>query len=78
MEQYKASIIGGGPIGGYLACQLGQKIDNISLFDQKNQIGKPLQCAGLISPRVLDMVPFATKDYIFTHIVKIDLTFTVN
>ncbi len=69
MEQYKASIIGGGPIGGYIACKLGQKIDNISLFDQKNQIGKPLQCAGLISPRVLEMVPFTTKDYIFTHIV---------
>ena len=68
MEEYNVCIIGGGPIGGYLASMLAKDIDGISLFEQKKHVGIPLQCAGLISPRVLEMLPFSTNDLIFTHI----------
>ena len=40
------SIIGAGPAGSYLASLLD---DEIRIFDYKKEIGKPIQCTGVLA-----------------------------
>lgn len=50
---YDVAIIGAGPIGSSLACQLALLNVNVALIDKKKKVGLPLQCAGIINKRVL-------------------------
>ena len=45
-----ALIIGGGPVGGYLAKQLVVMGHSALIIEEHEQIGRPFQCAGLINP----------------------------
>ncbi|MBW2987622.1 NAD(P)/FAD-dependent oxidoreductase [Candidatus Woesearchaeota archaeon] len=57
------SIIGGGPIGCYLGFLLAKqktknsKIDSITIFEEHKDIGKPVQCTGIISKNLFDIIP---------------------
>ena len=51
-----ATIIGGGPIGSSTAASLAQKGYDVTVVEQKKEIGVPLKCAGLVSKRVFDLV----------------------
>jgi geranylgeranyl reductase family protein len=42
------AIIGAGPVGSYLASLLSKKKD-VSLFEEHSEIGKPVQCTGILS-----------------------------
>ena len=55
---YDVSIIGAGPIGSTLAYELAKEDINVCLIDKKKVIGLPLQCAGIINKRVLDVNQF--------------------
>ena len=52
---YDVTIIGAGPIGSTLAYELAKEDINVCLIDKKKVIGLPLQCAGIINKRVLDV-----------------------
>ena len=54
MKEYDAVIIGGGPVGGHVAGNLAEKKLNVAIFEKNKQIGMPVNCAGLITPRVFD------------------------
>lgn len=46
-------ISGGGPIGNYLASNLREC--SIQIMEEHSEIGKPVQCTGLVHPRVVEL-----------------------
>ena len=52
---YDVAIVGAGPIGSTLAYELAKENINVCLIDKKKVIGLPLQCAGIINKRVLEI-----------------------
>ena len=69
MLEYDTTIIGGGPIGGYIAQRLAEKKINVALFEKNKKIGLPLNCAGLVTPRVFELVDIP-KDKIIQNKIK--------
>ena len=65
---YDAVIIGGGPVGSYVAGHLAEQGITVALCEKKKEIGVPLSCAGLVSPRVFDHVPLP-KDHFIQHTI---------
>ena len=59
MKTYDVAIVGGGPIGGFVAKKIANKGHNVALFEEHKKIGTPLKCAGLITPRVFDFLDFS-------------------
>jgi len=59
------SIVGGGPVGNYLAYLLARKGHKVKVFEEHAAIGKPIQCTGITTGNLLD-------------IVKLDEGFVVN
>jgi digeranylgeranylglycerophospholipid reductase len=55
MDEYDVAVVGGGPIGCYVAEQLASKGRRIAVFEEHNTIGEPTHCAGLVTQRVLDI-----------------------
>ena len=49
---FEVIVIGAGPVGCYLGSLLAKAHINVALIDQRRKIGVPVQCAGLITPRV--------------------------
>ncbi len=50
-------VIGGGPVGGFVAGQLASRGHRVCLLEEHYEIGEPVQCGGIIHPRVLTIVP---------------------
>lgn len=61
-------VIGGGPVGGNTARLIAQEGYNTLLVEEHKHIGIPPHCAGLITPRVFDMLDLP-KQYIIQNIV---------
>ena len=59
MKTYDVAVIGGGPIGGFVAKKIAKRGYNVALFEEHKKIGTPLKCAGLITPRVFDFLNFS-------------------
>jgi digeranylgeranylglycerophospholipid reductase len=55
MDEYDIAIVGGGPIGCYIAQQLALKKRYVAVFEEHKTIGEPVHCAGLVTQRVLDI-----------------------
>jgi digeranylgeranylglycerophospholipid reductase len=56
MLEYDTIVVGAGPIGGYIAGKIAEKNYKVIIFERNKQIGKPVNCAGLVSPRVFDFL----------------------
>ena len=54
MTNYDIIVVGAGPIGSTYAYKMSKEGYNVALFDMKNRIGQPLQCAGLVSTNICD------------------------
>lgn len=54
---YDVLVIGGGPTGGYVAGELAGRGHSVGLIEEHFEIGEPVQCGGIIHPRVLQLVP---------------------
>jgi len=59
MKTYDVAVVGGGPIGGFVARNIAKKGYVVALFEEHKKIGTPLKCAGLITPRVFDFLDFS-------------------
>lgn len=52
---YDAIVIGAGPIGCMVASIVAKNGYDVLIVEEHREIGKPVQCAGLVSPRVLEL-----------------------
>lgn len=64
MLEYDAIIVGGGPIGGYIAGKIAEEKFNVAVLEKNKQIGVPINCAGLITSRVFDLLDISKEDII--------------
>jgi geranylgeranyl reductase family protein len=56
MKHYDVIVVGAGPSGGYVTSLLSKQGFEVGLFEEHNEIGRPVQCAGLVSLRVFDLI----------------------
>lgn len=54
MTNYDIIVVGAGPIGSTYAYKMVKEGFDVALFDMKNRIGQPLQCAGLVSTNICE------------------------
>ena len=54
------SIIGAGPSGSHLAYLLS-KHDDVNLYEEHSEIGKPVQCTGLVTSSIKDHLKLESK-----------------
>ncbi|RAP49929.1 MAG: hypothetical protein BZ133_06700 [Methanosphaera sp. SHI613] len=52
MTDYDVIVVGAGPIGSTYAYHMAKKGFDVAIFDMKNRIGEPLQCAGIVSTNI--------------------------
>ncbi|MBS3143319.1 NAD(P)/FAD-dependent oxidoreductase [Candidatus Woesearchaeota archaeon] len=62
------SVIGAGPAGSYLSSLLD---DEVKIFDYKENIGKPIQCTGVLTNRFQDYIK--EKKFVDNKIYNIEL-----
>ena len=53
---YDVVIIGAGPVGGYTARLLSERGLSVVMIEEHNEVGRPFQCAGLVTPSAMDAV----------------------
>lgn len=51
------SIIGAGPSGCFLAYELAKAGFDVHIFEEHKEIGIPVQCTGLVTKELFDLVP---------------------
>ncbi|MFP4112438.1 MAG: NAD(P)-binding protein [Candidatus Woesearchaeota archaeon] len=56
-------IIGAGPVGCYAAYLLAKK-RNVRVFEEHAEIGKPVQCTGIVANDILNFIPENNKTII--------------
>ena len=49
-------IVGAGPVGGHTANLLAKLGHSVLLLEEHNEIGRPFQCAGLVTPNAMKQV----------------------
>lgn len=68
------SIIGAGPAGNYLAYLLAKNNKSVEVFEEHPQIGKPVQCTGIVTNSLLKFVPYR-KEFVINQINKVRVYF---
>ncbi len=54
---FDLAVVGAGPVGGYVAGAVAAKGYRVALIEEHREVGEPVQCGGLVTPRVFDLVP---------------------
>lgn len=55
------SIIGAGPVGSYAAYLLSKENQEVNLFEDHSEIGRPVQCTGIVTSSIRDIIPVNNK-----------------
>jgi len=55
------SIIGAGPVGCYTAYLLAKNNYEVNVFEDHSEIGKPVQCTGIVTSAIEDIIPLNKK-----------------
>lgn len=61
-EAYDAIVVGAGPTGSSAARLLAERGWSVLLVEEHPQVGIPVQCAGLVTPRTFEHTPFPIGD----------------
>lgn len=62
MHDVDVLVVGAGPTGTNTARLLAERGYDVLVVEEHPSVGVPVQCAGLITPRVFDHTPFAIGD----------------
>ena len=65
----KISIIGAGPAGNYLAYLLAKNNFDVSVFEEHETVGMPVQCTGITTSYLTELVELK-KDFVINKINK--------
>ncbi|MFA5176148.1 MAG: NAD(P)/FAD-dependent oxidoreductase [Candidatus Nanoarchaeia archaeon] len=63
------SIIGAGPAGCYLAYLLAKNGEKVSVYEEHSEIGKPIQCTGIVTNAITELIK-PDKKFIINYIKK--------
>jgi digeranylgeranylglycerophospholipid reductase len=66
VEEVDVLVVGGGPAGSTVAFRLAERGHGVLVVEEHARIGHPVQCAGLVSQRVLDLA--GSKDFVRTAV----------
>ncbi|MFI5415412.1 MAG: FAD-dependent oxidoreductase, partial [Candidatus Lutacidiplasmatales archaeon] len=55
METVDVLVVGAGPAGSTVARGLAARGHDVLVVEEHARVGHPVQCAGLVSQRVLDL-----------------------
>ena len=55
-HDYDVVVVGAGPVGGRAAHLLAEKGFRVLMLEEHAEIGRPFQCAGLVTPSAMDAV----------------------
>jgi geranylgeranyl reductase family protein len=55
MDEYDIAVVGGGPVGCFVAEQLASNGRHVAVLEEHITIGEPIHCAGLVTQRVFDI-----------------------
>lgn len=55
------SIIGAGPAGSYTAYLLAKNNQEVNIFEEHSEIGKPVQCTGIVTSAIEGIIPINKK-----------------
>jgi digeranylgeranylglycerophospholipid reductase len=55
MEETEVAVVGAGPAGSTIAYHLARRGRSVLLAEEHRRVGFPVQCAGLVSSRVIQM-----------------------
>src|SRR3989344_4226487 len=67
------SIIGGGPAGSYTAYLLAKEVCKVGLFEEQKEIGKPIQCTGIMTfyiDNILKGINLNNQEFLINTIKK--------
>ena len=67
MTDYDVIVVGAGPVGSTYAYHMARKGYDVAIFDMKNRIGEPLQCAGIVSTNI-DLCEKVPEEIIYNKI----------
>ncbi len=60
-------IIGGGPVGNFLAYNLAKQGKKVSVFEEHKTVGKPVACTGIMTSHLKDLID-VPKDFLVNTI----------
>ena len=52
-SEWDVIIVGAGPTGGRTATHLASRGHSVFMLEEHTEIGRPFQCAGLVTPKAL-------------------------
>jgi geranylgeranyl reductase family protein len=55
---YDLIVVGGGPVGAEVGRRVARKGFKVAIFEEHSEIGRPVQCGGLVSEKVLKMTGY--------------------
>jgi len=55
-RSFDVIVVGAGPAGGHVSERLARAGHEVALLEEHHEIGEPIQCGGLVTPRVFDYV----------------------
>ena len=55
-DPFDVVIVGAGPAGGLAAQRIARKGYEVAVIEEHREVGEPVQCGGLVTPRVFDYV----------------------
>lgn len=68
MEDYNITVIGASATGSRVAEIVSENDDKVLLIEEHQKIGMPLQCTGLVSFRLLKLIPNLPKEIVLNKI----------
>jgi len=66
------AIIGAGPAGSTAAYHLAKAGHNVTLYEEHKEIGKPIQCTGIVTKKLFDVIEYS-KNYMINELDSVDL-----
>lgn len=63
-------VVGGGPVGSTVARELAKDGHDVVQVEEHTEIGQPVQCGGLLTPHLMEDLPFDVEPFVKTRLTK--------